>query len=104
METLRDIVEQRGGADAFHGSASSVGALKRRVVELEGDKEDLRAKLDEQAETITQREEEKNYLTDEIEVLRRHIEELHRRREAESLERSQSRVQILEEREEREAV
>jgi hypothetical protein len=36
------------------------------VEELEGDKEDLRAKLDEQAQTIAQREEEKNYLTDEI--------------------------------------
>ena len=104
MERLRDIVEERRGEDAFLGSASSGGALKRRVEELEGDKEDLRAKLDEQAETITQREEEKNYLTDEIEVLRLHIEELHRRRETESFERSQSRVKILEEREEGEAV
>ena len=95
IERLRESVEERGGEDALRGSASA--GLKRRVEDLEGDNEDLRAKLEEQAETIAQREEEKEDLADEIEALRLDIEELQRRREAESLERSQSRVQILEE-------
>jgi hypothetical protein len=47
----------------------SWGALKSLVEELEGDNEDLRAKLEEQAETIAQREEGKEDLTDEIEAL-----------------------------------
>lgn len=59
--------------------------------EPEGDKEDLRAKLEEQADTIAPREED---LT-EIEALRLDIRELHQRWEAEFVERSQSRVQIL---------
>ncbi|TFY52354.1 hypothetical protein EVJ58_g10065, partial [Rhodofomes roseus] len=47
---------------------------------------------------------EKEDLADMVEALKLDIENLQRRREAESVERSQSRVQILEEREEREAV
>jgi hypothetical protein len=56
MERLWEIVEERGGENSF-GSAST--ALKRRVQELDGDNEDLRAKLEEQEKVITQREDEK---------------------------------------------
>ena len=103
MERLREIVEERGGENGYASSGSG-GALKRRVEELEGDNEDLRAKLEEQAEAIARREDEKEDLADEVEALRLDIEEMQRRRDAESVERSQSRIQIMEEREEREAV
>jgi chromosome segregation ATPase len=101
MERLREIVEERGGENGF-GSAST--ALKRRVQELEGDNEDLCAKLEEQDEVITQREDEKEDLADEVEALRLDIEEMQRRRNAESIERSQSYAQIPEEREEHNAM
>jgi chromosome segregation ATPase len=97
---IREIVESRGGENGFGGST----ALKRRVEELEADNDDLRGKLEDQAEIIVQRDEEKEDLADEIEALRLDVEEMQRRRDAESIERSQSRIQILEEREEREAV
>jgi hypothetical protein len=76
------------------GGAST--AVKRRVQELEGDNADLHAKLEEQDEVIKQRDDEKKDLADEVEVLRLDIEEMQRRRDAESIKRSQSHAQILE--------
>jgi chromosome segregation ATPase len=100
MERLREIVEERGGENSFSGAST---ALKRRVQELEGDNADLHAKLEEQDEVITQREIEKADLADEVEALRLDIEEMQRRRDAESIERSQIHAQILEEREQHDA-
>ena len=71
MERLRDIVEELGWEDEFRGSGGSGSALKRHVEELEVDNEDLRAKREEQPETIQRGEED---LTDEIEALRLDIE------------------------------
>lgn len=99
MDRLREIVEGRGNNDD-----SGSERWRRKVDELEGDNEDLRAKLDEQAEVIAQREDEKEDMADEIEALKLDLEEIQRRRDAESIERSHSRAQIMEEREEREAV
>jgi hypothetical protein len=76
MERLREIVEERGGENSF-SSAST--ALKRCVQELEGDNEDLRSKLKEQDEVITQREDEKEDPADEVESRRLDIEEMQRR-------------------------
>jgi ABC-type phosphate transport system auxiliary subunit len=100
MERLREIVEERGGENGFGGAST---ALKRRM-QLEGDNEDLRVKLEEQDEVSTQREDKKEHLADEVEALRLDIEQMQHRRDAESIEHSQSYVQIPEEREEHNAV
>jgi hypothetical protein len=63
MERLREIIEEHG-----FGSASTV--LKRRPEELEGENEDSCAKFEEEAEVITQREDEKEDLVDEVEAQR----------------------------------
>lgn len=97
MDRLRVIVERRGDGNASDD-------MRRQAEELEMENEDLKAKLDEQEELLTRVNDEKEDLADEVEALRLENEDLQRRREAESLERSQSRAQILEEREEREAV
>ena len=56
-EWLWDIVKERGF------SSPSI-ALKRRAEQLEGENEDLRAKLEERVEVITPREDEKEDLAD----------------------------------------
>ncbi|RDB26693.1 Anucleate primary sterigmata protein B [Hypsizygus marmoreus] len=105
IDRLRDIVERRGDESvAEAGGEGRRERLKRRVDELEGENEELRARLDEHMEIITQKEDEKEDLADEVHGLRLEIEDLQRRRQAESFDRSESRAQILEEREEREAV
>ena len=101
MERLREIVENKSNESQ---DINGRHRYKRRIEELEGDNEHLRAKLDEQAEQISQVEEDKENLADEVEALRLDLEEMQRRRDAEAVERSQSRSQLLEEREEREAV
>ncbi|KAJ3509684.1 hypothetical protein NLJ89_g5089 [Agrocybe chaxingu] len=106
IERLRDIVERKGDQSA-NESMNGEGRrerLKRRVEELQQENDDLRVQLDDHAHLIAQREEEKEDLLDDIEGLRLEVEDLQRRREAESIERSESRVAILEAREEREAV
>ncbi|KAF8066862.1 hypothetical protein FPV67DRAFT_1417467 [Lyophyllum atratum] len=105
IERLKEIVERRGD-ESLAESSNGEGRrerLKRRVEELEIENEELRARLDEHAEIIAQKEDEKDDLADEVNALRLEIEDIQRRREAESFERSESRAQILEEREEREA-
>ena len=104
MERLRELVERRGDESLQNGGEGRRERLKRRIEELEGENEELRARLDEHGEIITQKEDEREDLMDEIGALRLEVEDLHRKREAESFERSESRAQILEEREEREAV
>ncbi|KAF7974233.1 hypothetical protein HWV62_13114 [Athelia sp. TMB] len=101
MDRLREIVEGRGDESSNAGGSER---WRRRVDELEGELEDLHVKVDEQAEAIAQRDDEKEDMADEIEALRLDLEEMQRRREAEAVERSESRAQVLEEREEREAV
>ncbi|KAF5336816.1 hypothetical protein D9757_014655 [Collybiopsis confluens] len=82
IERLQDIVEDQGEED--------VSALQQTISS--------------QAAQLDQNADEKLDLLDEIESLRLTIDELSQRLEAHSLERSQSRAQIMEEREEREAV
>jgi chromosome segregation ATPase len=78
--------------------------IRRRMEELEAENEILRARVEQDAELFAQREDEKEDLADDVEALRLEIQDLQRRREAEAVERSQSRAQILEEREEREEI
>jgi hypothetical protein len=102
MEQLREIVQGRDGdKDGDEDGMSGREHLRRGMEELEGYNEELRGKVEEQAEVIALRKDEKEDLADETEALWLDIEEIQRRRDAESLERSQSRAQILEEREER---
>jgi chromosome segregation ATPase len=97
LERLKDIVEHRG--DDTGGSSG-----RRHIGELQEEITDLKAALEEHADVLAQHEEEKEELLDQNEALRLQIEDLDRRREAENIERSQSRAMILEERESREAI
>lgn len=96
IERLQDIVERKG-------DTSGVGNA-HRIDELESEIDQLKQTVTEQAQLLDQREDDKVDLLDEIESLRLNIEDLQQRREAESIERSESRAQMLEEREGREAV
>ncbi|KDR79017.1 hypothetical protein GALMADRAFT_64374 [Galerina marginata CBS 339.88] len=111
LERLKEIVERRRGDESSASANDGVGGgqnrrerLQRRVEELEADNEELRARLEESADLLAQREEEKEDFADEADALRLELEDVQRRREAEAFERSESRAQVLEEREEREAV
>lgn len=86
MEQLKDMIarnEERNNTD---------GDWKGRVEELEDENDRLRAELEAQ-----------DNLVDENEQLRLQLEELQRRHEASTLERSQSRAQIVHAQEEMEA-
>lgn len=97
LERVKDIMEQRG--DDTGGSSG-----RRHISELQEEIRDLKAALEEHADVLAQREEEKEELLDHNEALLLQVEDLERRREAENIERSQSRAMILEERESREAI
>ncbi|KAJ3856076.1 hypothetical protein EV368DRAFT_33225 [Lentinula lateritia] len=96
IERLQDLVERKG-------NTSSAGDA-HRIDELESDLDQLKQTITEQAQLLDQKEDDKVDLLDEIEALRLNIENIQQRREVESIERSESRAQMLEEREEREAV
>ena len=94
-EWLWDIVKELGF------SSPSI-ALKRRAEQLEGENEDFRAKLEEQVEVITPREDKKEDLADRLRCSD-WISKTCTAIEMQSLSSVvSSRVQILEEREERE--
>ena len=97
LERLKDIVEQREEDTGGSGSSRHISALQEEI-------RDLKAALDEHADALAQREDEKEDFVDQIDALHLQIEDLQHRREAESVERSQSRAMILEERESREAI
>jgi len=97
MEELERIMEQRGENTGGSSGRRQIGALQEEI-------RDLKAALEEHADALAQREDEKEELLDQNEALRLQIEDMEHRREAETIERSQSRAMILEEREEREAI
>lgn len=97
LERLKDIMEHREEDTGGSSGHRHIGALQEDI-------RDLKAALDEHADALAQREDEKEELLDQNEALRLRVEELQNRREAETIERSQSRAMILEERESREAI
>jgi chromosome segregation ATPase len=98
LERLKDIVERRGElTDSTSGGRQHIAALRQEI-------KDLKVALEEHADVLAQREDEKEELLDQNEALRLQIEDLEHRREAETIERSQSRAMVLEERESREAI
>lgn len=97
LERLKDIVERRGEDTGGSGGSQHIGALKEEI-------RDLKAALEEHADALALREDEKEELLDQNEALRLQVEDLERRRDAETIERSQSRAMVLEERESREAM
>jgi len=97
LERLKDIVEQR---EEDTGDSSG----RRHISALQEEIRDLKAALDEYVDALAQREDEKEDFVDQIDALHLQIEDLQHRREAESIERSESRAMIVEERESREAI
>ncbi len=97
LERLKDIVERRGEDTGGSGGGQHIGALQAEI-------RDLKAALEEHAYALALREEEKEELLDQNEALGLQVEDLERRRDAETIERSQSRAMILEERESREVM
>jgi chromosome segregation ATPase len=97
LERLKDIVEQREEDTGDSSGRRYISALQEEI-------RDLKAALDEHADALAQREDEKEDFVDQIDALHLQMEDLQHRREAESIERSQSRAMILEERESREAI
>lgn len=97
LERLKDIVEQREEDTSGSSGGRHIGALQEEI-------RDLKAALDEHVDALAQREDEKEDFVDQIDALHLQIEDLQHRREAESIERSQSRAMVLEERESREAI
>jgi chromosome segregation ATPase len=97
LERLKDIVERRGEDTGGSGGGQHIGALQEEI-------RDLKAALEEHADALALHEEEKEEFLDQNEALRLQVDAWERRREAETIERSQSRAMILEERESREVM
>ncbi len=110
INRLRDLVERQQNisspdvGESLGSNSREYERLKRTAESLEADNNDLHARLQEHIELLAQKEEEKEDIIDENDALKLEIEGLHRRREADFADRSQSRAAFLEEREEREAV
>jgi hypothetical protein len=104
----REIMELRAQDRAERNEDDTIDHnASRHVRELDmmrAENEGLRRQLEERDQLLIQREDEVETLADHADRLQLEIEDIQRRREAESIERSESRAQILEEREEREAV
>jgi chromosome segregation ATPase len=105
IDRLREIIEQHGH-DSGHESMNSEGRreLRRQLEEVRAINEELDAELEDRLRLLGEREDEKEELLDQIDDLRLQLEEFERKREAESIERSESRAQVLEQREEKEVV
>ncbi|KAG9014667.1 hypothetical protein FRB94_011845 [Tulasnella sp. JGI-2019a] len=97
LEKLQDII-QRQKEDADND------ATRRRLRELEDHNEHLEKRLDEYEAAIQERDEDADTLKEEFERVRAQLEDSERRREADANERSVSRAEILEEREDKESL
>ena len=107
IDRLKEIVERESSLSSSSvagGSEPRIERLKRRADNLEVENENLQNKLQYHIDLLAQREDENSDLADLISSLRLELEDMQRRREAESVQRSESRAQVLEERQEREAV
>ena len=105
IDRLKDELVQKGNASmASEGGENRRARLERRLAEVEEANDELCERHEQDIQVIERHEEEKEMLADEVERLKLELEDLERRREAETLERSESRTQVFEEREEREAI
>ncbi|GJJ11520.1 hypothetical protein Clacol_005753 [Clathrus columnatus] len=105
IDRLKDELFQRGNVSmASDGGETRRARLERQLAVAQDTIEDLRAQHDEDQQHLAQYEEDKEILEDEVERLKLALEDSERRREAETFERSESRTQLLEEREERDAL
>jgi chromosome segregation ATPase len=100
LRRAQDSAERNDDDTIDHNASRHVRELDR----MRAENEELRRQLEERDQLLIQREDEVETLTDHADRLQLEIEDIQRRRDAESIERSESRAQILEEREEREAV
>ncbi|KAJ8580612.1 hypothetical protein M405DRAFT_938673, partial [Rhizopogon salebrosus TDB-379] len=100
LRRAQDSAERNDDDTIDHNALRHVRELDR----MRAENEELRRQLEERNQLLIQREDEVETLADHADRLQLEIEDIQRRREAESIERSESRAQILEEREEREAV
>ncbi|KIJ55762.1 hypothetical protein M422DRAFT_240378 [Sphaerobolus stellatus SS14] len=105
IDQLKDELLQKGNVSmSSDGGETRRARLERKLAEVEDENEELRARHEDDGDIIRQHEEDVEILQDEIERLKNEMEVTERRREAETMERSESRAMILEEREEREAL
>lgn len=105
IDRLKDELTQRGNVSlTSDGGETRRARLERQLATAEETIEDLQTQHEEDQHHLAQYEEDKEILEDEIERLKLVLEDSERRREAETLERSESRSQLLEEREERDAL
>jgi len=102
MELRREnFSSDRDEDDSFdHNSSRHL----RELDKMRAGNEELQMQLEERDQLLIQREDETEALADHAYHLQLEIEDIQRRRDAERIERSESRAQILEERKEREAV
>ena len=102
MELRRaNFSSDRDEDDSFdHNSSRHL----RELDKMRAGNEELQMQLEERDQLLIQREDETEALADHADRLQLEIEDIQRRREAERIECSKSRAQILEERKEREAV
>uniref|UniRef100_A0A0W0F3I1 Mto1-like Mto2p-binding domain-containing protein n=1 Tax=Moniliophthora roreri TaxID=221103 RepID=A0A0W0F3I1_MONRR len=100
IERLQDLVESGNGK----GNTFLSSSRARKLDDLEDEIERLKTVIEEQTQVISEKDDQRNDLLDEIEALNLDLERLQHRQEQASIERSESRAIMLEEREEREAV
>lgn len=102
MDRLKDLLQRKGDTSVSSDASTSRGSLQRKLDSLEDANHDLRQKLVDQDDLITRIQDEKDELVDAVNGLELQLEDIHQRRHAESVERSESRAALLEEQEERE--
>jgi hypothetical protein len=94
LRRAQDSAERNEDDTIDHNASRHVRELDR----MRAENEELRRQLEERDQLLIQREDEVETLADHADRLQLEIEDIQRRREAESIERSESRAQILEER------
>lgn len=105
IDRLKDELAQKGNISmTSDGGETRRVRMQRQLAAAHETIEDLQAQHEEYQQHLAQYEEDKEILEDEVERLKLLLEDSERRREAESLERSESRSQLLVEQEERDAL
>ncbi|KAG9225605.1 hypothetical protein CCMSSC00406_0003108 [Pleurotus cornucopiae] len=105
IERLQELLERKADESTMsEGGQGRRERMKRRVEDLEAENENIRERLEEHVDLLTRVESERDDALDRVEELMLELETERRRRQAESMERSQSRAQILDEIEDREVM